>query len=62
VIAPLPKIITDEPEVLPALRELFSQHPAMKCSGTEVLSRALFVLCFLPYRPMSSRLMQPERR
>jgi hypothetical protein len=38
-------------EVLPALRELFSQHPAMKRSGADTLSRALCMLCFLPSRP-----------
>lgn len=37
--------------VVPALRELFSQHPrAMRC-GPETLSRMLYVLCFLSYRP-----------
>ena len=46
-----PMIITDEPDVLPALRELFSQYPAMKRSGSEALSRALLVLRFLSYRP-----------
>jgi hypothetical protein len=40
-----------EPEVLPALRELLSQYPAMKRSGAETLSRALFVLRFLSHRP-----------
>ena len=45
------RIIADEPEVLPALRELFSQYPTMKRSGPETLSRALFVLCFLSYCP-----------
>jgi len=46
-----PIIITDKPDVLPALRELFSQYPAMKRSGPETLCRALFVLCFLSYCP-----------
>jgi hypothetical protein len=50
MIAPSPNIIHD-PNVLPALRDLFSQHPAMKQSGPETLSRALRVLCYLSYRP-----------
>jgi hypothetical protein len=39
------------PEVLPALRELFSHHPGAMRSGPEALSRMLYVLRFLPYRP-----------
>jgi hypothetical protein len=50
VIAPPHKIVHD-PSVLPSLRELFSQHPAMTQSGTETLSRALHVFRFLPYCP-----------
>jgi hypothetical protein len=46
-----PAPIPDDPDVLPALRELFSQHPAMARSGRENLSRALFALRYLPYRP-----------
>lgn len=38
-------------EVLPALRELFSQHPAAASSGPEALVRMVYVLQFLPYRP-----------
>jgi hypothetical protein len=53
--APTPQVYTDSPtseaEVLPVLRELFSQHPALTRSGAETLSRALFMLRFLPYRP-----------
>lgn len=37
--------------VLVALRELFSQHPGTMRSGPEFLSRLLYVLRFLPYRP-----------
>ena len=50
MIAPSPRIV-HEHDVLPALRELFSQHPILKQSGCETLSRALLVLHFLPYRP-----------
>ena len=50
MIAP-PIIITDEPEVLPSLRELFSQHPSSTRSGPETLARLLWVLRYLPYRP-----------
>ncbi len=42
---------TSNEEVLSSLRELFSQYPAMKRSGAETLSRALFMLRFLPSRP-----------
>jgi hypothetical protein len=38
-------------ETLPALRELFSQHPAAVSSGPEMLARMLHLLCFLNYRP-----------
>jgi hypothetical protein len=38
-------------DVLPALRELLSQHPGMTRSGLESLSRALYVFRFLPYQP-----------
>jgi hypothetical protein len=49
MIAPSRGII-HEPDVLPALRELLGQHPAMTQSGPETLSRALYKLRFLPYR------------
>jgi hypothetical protein len=51
MIAPQ-KIITDESELLPALRELFSQHPTATRSGPETLARLLWVLRYLPYRPL----------
>jgi hypothetical protein len=38
MIAPSPDIIHD-PNVLPALRDLFSQHPAMTQSVPEALAR-----------------------
>jgi hypothetical protein len=50
MIAPSPNIIHD-PNVLPALRDLFSQHPTITQSGPETLTRALDVLCYLPRRP-----------
>ncbi|CAA9291981.1 MAG: hypothetical protein AVDCRST_MAG93-3970 [uncultured Chloroflexia bacterium] len=37
--------------VLPTLRELFSQHPEATKSGPETLSRLLHWLRFLPYQP-----------
>jgi len=40
--------------VLPALRELLSQHPGMTQSGLESLSRALYVFRLLPYCPNTS--------
>ena len=52
MLAPSPEIIHD-PDVLPAIRQFLSQYPAMTGSGCEALSRALFVLRFLPRRPES---------
>jgi hypothetical protein len=46
-----PQRIIHKPEVLPALRALFSQYPTMTQSGPETLSRALHILRFLPYQP-----------
>lgn len=48
-------MIHDAPQVynrtLPALRELFSQHPAAVRAGLEALARMVYVLRFLPYWP-----------
>ena len=46
-----PQRIIPEPDVRPALRELLAQHPILTQVGCEALSRALFVLHYLPYRP-----------
>jgi hypothetical protein len=55
MLTPLDQLYPSEPtareDVLPALRQLFDQHRAMTQSGSETLSRALHVLCYLPYRP-----------
>jgi hypothetical protein len=40
-----------ERDVLPVLREFLSQNPGMTQIGYDALSRSLFVLRFLPYRP-----------
>ena len=53
MIAPSRNILHD-PDLLPALRELFAQHPVMIQSGCDTLSRALFVLRHLPYWPEPS--------
>ena len=37
-------------DVLPTIRDLFSQHPEAANSGPETLSRLLYVLRFLPYQ------------
>lgn len=37
--------------VLPALRELFSHHPAATRSGPEALAGLLVMLQLLPHRP-----------
>jgi hypothetical protein len=50
MIAPSQSIVHD-PDVLPALRELFSQHPEVIQSGPETVSWALYMLRFLSYRP-----------
>jgi hypothetical protein len=46
-----PRKIIPETDVLPALRELLSEHPTLTHSGSETLSRVLFVLRCHPYRP-----------
>ncbi len=38
-------------DLLSALRELFSQHPAAVSCGPETLARMLYVLCYLNRRP-----------
>jgi hypothetical protein len=50
MIAP-PRRIIHDPDVLPAVRSLFDQRPAMTRTGSETLSRALFVMRYVPYRP-----------
>ena len=45
------RLETPANDVLPALRELLSQHPEADTSGLETLSRLLYVLRFLPYQP-----------
>jgi hypothetical protein len=49
-----PHRIIHDPNVTPALRELFSQHPVMVYSGPETLGRTLHMLHFLPCRPETS--------
>lgn len=44
-------VYTTTNDVLPTLRELFSQHPEAATSSLETLSRLLYVLRFLPYQP-----------
>lgn len=51
MIAPKPVYTTND--VLPTLREVFSQRPELTKSGPESLSRLLYVLRFLPYQPES---------
>lgn len=46
-----PHRIIHNPDLLPALRELLNQHSALTQSGPETLSRALYVLRYLPRRP-----------
>jgi hypothetical protein len=46
-----PTFTLHDPDVLFALRELFSKHPVMTQNGCEDLSRALFELHYLPSRP-----------
>ena len=53
--APPQRIIPDDSDVLPAVRELFSQHPEAEKSGPETLSRLLYVLRFLPWQPNISQ-------
>ena len=46
-----PKTVYTTNDVLPTLRELFSQHPEATKSGPETLSRLLYMLRFLSYQP-----------
>ncbi len=45
-----PQLYTTD-EVLPALRDLLSHHPAAASSSPEKLARRLYVLRYLPFRP-----------
>jgi len=40
-------------DVVPALRELFSQHPATAYRSPDTLARLLWMLRYLSYRPSS---------
>ncbi len=40
-----------DPNVLAALRDLFSKHPETTCCGAESLAELLRLGRFLPYRP-----------
>jgi hypothetical protein len=51
MIAPSPRSISDDPNILSALRELIAQHPALMHSGCETLSRQLFVMHYVNRRP-----------
>jgi hypothetical protein len=50
-MAPAQNSVYTTNDVLPALRELFSQHPETAKGYPETLSRLLYVLRFLPYQP-----------
>jgi hypothetical protein len=55
MIATPPELYPTEPtardDVLPALRDLLSQHPATMRSAADTLARLLWILRYLPYRP-----------
>ena len=42
---------TTREDVLPALRELLSQHPAVTNKSPDTSARLLWVLRYLPYQP-----------
>jgi hypothetical protein len=44
---------TAREDVLPALRELFSQHPTTAYKSPDTLARLLWMLRYLPYQPSS---------
>jgi hypothetical protein len=44
---------TARDDVLTALRELFSQHPAAAFKAPDTLARLLWMLRYLPYRPLT---------
>ena len=50
MLAPSPGSIHD-PDLLPALRDLFNQHPPMTRSDCKDVSRALFVLRYMTRYP-----------
>ena len=54
MLAPRPLYLnepTTREDVLPALRELLSQHPAVTYKSPDTLARLLWMLRYLPYRP-----------
>ena len=46
-----PESVYQSNDVVPGLRELYSQHPVAMNAGAETLARLLFVLRFLNYQP-----------
>jgi hypothetical protein len=55
MLATPPDVYLNKPtareDVLPALRELFSQHPAVTHKSSDTLARLLGVMRYLAYRP-----------
>jgi hypothetical protein len=46
-----PSELTTREDVLPTLRELLSQHPAVTYKNPDTLARLLWMLRYLPYQP-----------
>jgi hypothetical protein len=55
MFATLPELYLSEPtaceDVLPTVRELLSQHPAVTHESPETFARLLRMLAYLPYQP-----------
>jgi hypothetical protein len=44
-------ILPDDPDLLPAVRELLTQYPCYQCRGAFEIAEGLFYLRFMNYRP-----------
>ncbi len=46
-----PESVYQSSDLVPVIRELFSQYPGAMKTGPETLVRMLYALRFIPYRP-----------
>jgi hypothetical protein len=51
MMVPPQRSIPDDPDILPAVRELFSWHPAYLERGACEIAEGLFCLRYMNYRP-----------
>jgi hypothetical protein len=45
------KILPNDPDLLPAVRELLAQHPSYQQRGASEIAEDLFCLRYMNYRP-----------